>query len=79
MNILDRDVKLGIDYYGEFTQESLKELQSNQLVYIENSEVYFYSQRHDSYLFLTYENNTVDEIVIQALDKILENEVFKVC
>lgn len=78
MRILDRDVVLGIDFYGNFTKESLVELQNNHLVCIEDNEVYYYSQKQDSYFFLTTIDNSIDEIVIQALDKILENEINKV-
>lgn len=77
MIILEKEVELGVNYFGEFTNESLQALVNNHLIHIENNEVYFYSQKDNKYIFLMKDNGSVDDIVIKSIDSILENEMIE--
>lgn len=75
MLILKRDIELAVDFDGNFTREALSELQKAKLVYIEAGSVYFYSQKHDAYIYSSsLHRHTVDEVVMEVLERILEHE-----
>ncbi|PMR71817.1 hypothetical protein [Billgrantia endophytica] len=75
MLLLNKDIELTVDFDGNFTREALRHLENAKLVYIEAGSVYFYSQKHDAYIYSSSIHiNTVDEVVMEVLERILEHE-----
>lgn len=78
MRILNKEVELKVNKDGEFTRETLKALVKSELVYTDSGSVYFYSQKHDAYIFSgDIHRETIDEVVMTAIEKILSHEVSK--